>query len=102
MVPIYNTFANKKGTEAWVRGGEARIDAGEMNVSPPKATSLSDLLVRHSQEVIPAKSRCDPEQRRLSRLLRDPLAATLPSKLTGAKLAELRDRRMNDSVQAAL
>ena len=100
MVLIYNTFTNKKDTVVWIRGIEARIDAGETNVSPPKATSFSDLLVRHSNEVIPSKNGCDPEHRRLYCLFRDPLAATMPSKLTGAKLAESRDQRMNESVQA--
>ena len=33
-------------------------------------------------------------------MLRDPLAATIAPKLTGAKLAESRDQRMNESVQA--
>ena len=49
---------------------------------------------------MPSKKGCDPEQRRLSQLLGDPVAATPLSKLTSAKLAEFRDRRMNDSVQA--
>jgi len=101
VTPIYKTFTNKKDAVVWVRGIEARIDAGETNVSAPKATTLADLLSRYSQEVTPTKKGCDPEQRRLSRLLRDPIAATQLSKLTSAKLAEFRDRRLNDGVRAA-
>ena len=99
--PIYKTFTNKKDAIVWVRGIEARIDAGETNVSAPKATTLAQLLNRYSQEVTPAKKGCGPEQRRLSRLSRDPIAATPLSKLTSAKLAEFRDRRMNDGIRAA-
>jgi integrase len=99
--PIYKTFTNRKDAIIWVRGIEARIDAGETNVSAPKATTLAHLLSRYSQEVTPAKKGRDPEQRRLSRLLRDPISATLLSKLTSAKLAEFRDRRVNDGVRAA-
>jgi len=101
VTPVSKTFTNKKDAVVWVRGIEARIDAGETNVSAPKATTLAHLLSRYSQEVTPAKKGCDPEQRRLSRLLRDPIAATSLTKLSSAKLAEFRDRRLNDGVRAA-
>ena len=101
VTPVSKTFTAKKDAVVWVRGIEARIDAGETNVSAPKATTLAHLLSRYSQEVTPAKKGCDPEQRRLSRLLRDPIAATSLTKLSSAKLAEFRDRRLNDGVRAA-
>ena len=101
VTPVSKTFANKKDAVVWVRGIEARIDAGETNVSAPKAITLADLLTRYSQEVTPAKIGRDTEQRRLSRLLKDSIAATPLSKLSSAKLAEFRDRRMNDGVRAA-
>ena len=99
--PLSKTFTNKKDAVVWVRGIEARIDAGETNVSAPKATSLADLITRYSQEITPLKKGRDTEQRRLGRLLRDPVAATPLSKLTSAKLAEFRDRRINDGFRAA-
>jgi integrase len=99
--PVSKTFVSKKDAAVWVRGIEARIDADETNVSAPKATTLAHLLSRYSQEVTPAKKGCDPEQRRLSRLLRDPIAVTPVSKLSSAKLAEFRDRRLNDGIRAA-
>ena len=101
VTPVYKTFTNKKDAVVWVRGIEARIDAGETNVAAPKATSLADLITRYSQEITPLKKGCDTEQRRLSRLLRDPISITPLSKLTSAKLAEFRDRRINDGVRAA-
>ena len=101
VTPLYKTFTNKKDAVVWVRGIEARIDAGETNVSAPKAISLADLITRYSQEITPLKKGRDTEQRRLNRLLRDPIAITPLSKLTSAKLAEFRDRRINDGVRAA-
>ena len=62
VTPIYKTFTNKKDAVVWVRGIEARIDAGETNVSAPKATTLAHLLSRYSQEVTPAKKGRDPKQ----------------------------------------
>ena len=99
--PLSKTFIMKKDAVVWVRGIEARIDAGETNVAAPKATSLADLITRYSQEITPLKKGRDTEQRRLSRLLSDPIAITPLSKLTSAKLAEFRDRRINDGVRAA-
>ena len=101
ITPVSKTFTHKKDAVVWVRGLEARIDAGETNVSAPKATTLAHLLSRYSKEVTPAKKGCDPEQRRLSRLLRDPISETPLSKLSSAKLAEFRDRRVHDGVRAA-
>ncbi|MDA9671094.1 site-specific integrase [bacterium] len=99
--PLSKTFTMKKDAVVWVRGIEARIDAGEVNVAAPKAISLADLIKRYSQEITPLKKGRDTEQRRLSRLLRDPVAATPLSKLTSAKLAEFRDLRINDGLRAA-
>ena len=101
VTPIYKTFTNKKDAVVWVRGIEARIDAVETNISALKANNLAHLMRQYSQEVTPSKRGGDPEQRQLSRLLSDPVAETPLSKLSGAKLAEFRDRRVNDDVRAA-
>ena len=45
VTPVCKTFTNKKDAVVWVRGIEARIDAGETNVAAPKATSLADLII---------------------------------------------------------
>ena len=56
-IPISKTFANKKDATVWVRGIEARLDAGEINVIAPKAISLGDIMQRYSQEITPHKKR---------------------------------------------
>ena len=101
VTPVYKTFTNKKDAVVWVRGIESRIDAGETNVAAPKATSLADLITRYSQEITPHKKGREPEQRRLHRLLRDPIAQVPLGKLTSTTLARFRDRRIKDGLRAA-
>ena len=99
--PVSKTFSKKKDAIVWVRGLEARIDAGETHVVAPKAVTLGDLLKRYSEEITPLKKGRDPELRRLKRLLRDNISSTPLSKLSGPKLVTFRDRRMGDGIRAA-
>ena len=99
--PISKTFSVKKDAVVWVRGLEARIDAGETHVVAPKAITLGNLLKRYSEEITPLKKGRDPELRRLKRLLRDNISSTPLSKLSGPKLVTFRDRRMGDGIRAA-
>jgi len=98
---ISKTFHTKKDAEVWVRGIEARIDAGEVNVTMPKLLALRDLLVRYADEITPQKKGKQQEFRRISRLLKDKISDTKLSKLSSATIAEFRDRRMKDGVRAA-
>ena len=66
--PVSKTFQSKKDALAWIRGIEARIDAGEVNITTPKLLTLRDLLNRYSQEVTPLKKGQLQEQGRISRL----------------------------------
>ncbi len=99
--PISKTFLTKKDAEVWVRGIEARIDVGEVNVAMPKLLTLRDLLVRYAEEITPYKKGKQQELRRISRLLKDRISDTKLSKLSSATIAEFRDRRMKDGVRAA-
>ena len=78
---LSKTFTSRKDATVWVRGLEARIDAGETTVAAPKAITLADVLLRYSQEVTPHKKGREAEQRRLNRLLRDPISQVLLGKL---------------------
>ncbi len=101
VTPISKTFHTKKDAEIWVRGIEARIDVGEVNVATPKLLTLRDLLVRYADEITPQKKGKPQELRRISRLLKDRISDTKLSKLSSASIAEFRDRRMKDGVRAA-
>ena len=98
--PISKTFHTKKDAEVWVRGIEARIDTGEVNVAMPKLFALRDLLIRYADEITPYKKGKQQELRRISRLLKDRISDTKLSKLSSASIAEFRDRRMKDGVRA--
>jgi len=99
--PVSKTFSVKKDAIVWVRGLEARIDAGETHVIAPKAMTLGDLLKRYSEEITPLKKGRDPELRRLTRLLRDNISSKPLSKLSGPRLVTFRDRRIGDGMRAA-
>ena len=99
--PISKTFLTKKDAEVWVRGIEARIDVGEVNIAMPKLLALRDLLVRYADEITPQKKGKPQELRRISRLLKDRISDTKLSKLSSATIAEFRDRRMKDGIRAA-
>jgi integrase len=99
--PISKTFLTKNDAEVWVRGIEARIDVGEVNVAMPKMLTLRDLLVRYAAEITPYKKGKQQEFRRISRLLKDRISDTKLAKLSRAAIAEFRDRRMKDGVRAA-
>ena len=98
---ISNTFKSKKAAMVWVRSVEARIDAGEVNVTAPKLFTLRNLLERYEQEITPQKKGAKQELWRISRLLKDPISEIKLAKLNSSMIAEFRDRRMNDGVRAA-
>ena len=99
--PISKTFLTKKDATVWVRSVEARIDAGEVNVTAPKLLALRDLLARYAIEITPHKKGAKKELGRIDRLLKDPISEKKLSKLKSSSIAEFRDRRMNDGVRAA-
>mgnify|MGYP001223700370 FL=1 len=98
---LTKTFTSKKDAAIWVRGIEARIDAGDINVLAPKLTTLRDLLMRYQNEVTPLKKGHAAEARRINRLLKDPISSFSLSDLSGLILAQFRDRRINDGIRAA-
>ena len=98
---LTKTFTSKKDAAIWVRGIEARIDAGDINVLAPKLTTLRDLLIQYQNEVTPLKKGHAAEARRINRLLKDPISSFSLRDLNGQILAQFRDRRINDGVRAA-
>jgi integrase len=99
--PVSKTFQSKKDAETWIRSIEARIDAGEVNITIPKLLTLSDLLDRYSKEVTPLKKGWMQEQGRIRRLLNDPISKCRLITLSTIEIANFRDRRIEDGVRAA-
>ena len=58
---------------------------------------ISSLL----SEITPEKKGRDQEQRRINRLLRDPISDCRLSQLSSTVMAEFRDRRVHDGIRAA-
>ena len=98
---ITKTFSSKKDAKVWILGIEARIDCGDINIAAPKAVTLGDLLQRYGKEVTVQKKGQPQEERRISRLLRDPITKVQLANLTSLELATFRDRRMLDGIRAA-
>ena len=98
---VSKTFIQKRDAVVWVRGLEARIDAGEVNITVPKLLTLRDILVRYAAEITPQKKGREQESRRINRLLRDPIADFKLSRLNSAAVATFRDRRIKDGLRAA-
>ena len=98
---LTKTFTSKKDAAIWVRGIEARIDAGDINVLAPKLTTLRDLLMRYQHDITPLKKGHAAEARRINRLLKEPISSFSLRDLNGQILAQFRDRRINDGIRAA-
>ena len=90
---ISKTFHAKRDAIVWVRGLEARIDAGEVNITVPKLITLRDIRCVMRKNYTSQK-RPNQEIRRINRLLRDPIADFKLSKLNCASIATFRDRRV--------
>ena len=99
--PVSKTFQTKKDAATWIRCIEARIDAGDLNIMAPTLLTLGDLLDRYSKEVTPLKKGRLQEQRRIRRLLNDPISEFRLANLIPMEIANFRDRRVKDGVRAA-
>jgi integrase len=62
--------------------------------------TLAQLITRYRNEVTPHKKGREAETRRLNRLLKDPIAAVNPSRLTAGLCAAFRDRRVKNGPRA--
>lgn len=98
---LNRSFYAKKDAIIWVRAVEARIDAGDTDILAPKITKLADVVRRYQQEITPHKKGAPQEQRRLNRLLKDPISQVPLRKLTSKTLAQFRDNRIHDGLRAA-
>ena len=77
------------------------MDRGEFRKYQSPTLLLCNLLERYVEEITPAKKGRDAETRRLKRLIRDEIASTPLSQLSGPILAKFRDRRIKDGKRAS-
>ena len=94
------SFISKTNALRWVREQEERLETGVYGRLEPSRVTLGDLLKRYSQEITPAKRGAETEQRRLQRLIRDPLSLLTVDQLNSPVIAGFRDHRLQDGTRA--
>ena len=95
------SFHKKSGAKKWALETEQSIEANTFGKLHPSSVSLGDCLGRYQTVITPQKRGCDAENRRINRLLKDPISAVMLDKLTSKTLAQFRDRRLNDGNRAS-
>jgi integrase len=93
---VSRSFIKKTQAIKWALEQEERIEMGVYGSIEPSEVTLAELLQRYSQEVTPAKRGAETEQRRLKRLISDPISNHSIGQLTSQSLASFRDRRLID------
>ena len=99
---IGKSFVLRQDAERWIREIEAKMDRGEFREYQSPTLLLGNLLERYMEEITSAKKGRDAETRRLKRLIRDEIASTTLSQLSGPILAKFRDRRIKDGIAREL
>ena len=95
------SFHNKSEAKKWAFETERSIEANTFGKLHPSSMSLGDCLERYQTLITPQKRGCDAENRRINRLLKDPISAVMLDNLTSRTLAQFRDRRLKDGNRAA-
>lgn len=98
--PRSRTFSQYSEAKIWAREIEAKLDrCATGSIEPSKAT-LGDILEKYVESVTPQKKGKVVEQRRIQRLLRDPIADVTLASLSSQVVATFRDRRREDGIRA--
>jgi integrase len=96
------TFVQKSSAIKWALEQEKRLDNGTFGKILPSEITLGQLLTRYSEEITPKKRGAVTEQRRLKRLIEDPVSNLQLALLTNMALASFRNRRLSDGKRTCL
>ena len=88
------SFISKDEARKWAYETEKSIEANTFDKLNPSTITLGELLERYLREITPAKRGRDAEERRIKRLLKDPISLNSLDKLSSACLARFRDTRI--------
>ena len=94
------SFITKANAHRWVKEQNEIIETGFYGRLDPSQITLGDLLAKYSEKITPAKRSAETEQRRLRRLIRDPLSSLTIDKITSSIIASFRDKRLQDGTRA--
>jgi integrase len=103
-VSVSKTFSSRREALAWAAAIESEIARGAfVDRSSAERNNFGDLLERYGREISPSKKGGSLEILRIRCLLADPLAQIKVAALTGAHIAQFRDRRLaGDSKRKAV
>lgn len=90
------TFTSHADALAWAKEKERAIERAEVPVSARdlRGQTVSDLLNRYEEEVLPLKRGCDRERFKLRVIRRHAIAVADLSKLTALAVSQFRDERL--------
>jgi len=95
------SFISKDEARKWAYETEKSIEANTFNKINPSTITLGGLLERYLREITPKKRGKDAEERRITRLLKDPISLNSLDKLSSACMAQFRDARLLSGPRAA-
>ena len=95
------SFSLKSDAQKWANQQERSIQTGTFPRQAQLQMTIAGLLDRYRALVTPQKKAYGSEDRRISRLLRDPISRLPILSITPATVAEFRDRRMIDGLRTA-
>ncbi|MDX8500152.1 site-specific integrase [Mesorhizobium sp. VK4C] len=92
------SFLTRQDAEKWAREIERQMDREELGPDRKalKSITLSDLVERYRDEVLPKKRSCRTETVELNRFLRYPIAKKSLFDLQPRDFAQYRDQRLNE------
>ena len=93
---VTRSFKSKSHAIKWVHEQENIIEAGHYGLLKPDSVILGELLSRYCEEITQGKRSANTEERRLNRLIKDPISALTLDKLSSSAIAAFRDRRLPD------
>lgn len=96
--PITKSFASKADAQEWARHIEGQADRQELGPDRRelRAITLSDLVTRYLDEVVPHKKSREIESILLNRFLRHKICRKVLSDLSTADFAAYRDQRLRE------
>ena len=98
---VTRSFKSKSHAIKWVHEQENIIEAGHYGLLKPDSVILGELLSRYCEEITQGKRSANTEERRLNRLIKDPISALTLDKLSSSAIAAFRDRRLPDGARTA-
>ncbi len=96
---IGKTFHRKADAQKWAIEQEAMMQSGQWSRTMDRGSRISDLLSKYLSDVTPKKRHPEPEERRLNRLLKDPIATHYLETFDSTVAAQFRDRRLADGAR---